>query len=57
MTLHEEIKNILLENGKPLTTSQIADFVNDRKIYLKRDNSKVSSFQIHGRTKNYFRSH
>ncbi|MAT56338.1 MAG: hypothetical protein CMF23_00040 [Ignavibacteriae bacterium] len=53
MTLHEEIKNILLENGKPLTTSQIADFVNDRKIYLKRDNSKVSSFQIHGRTKNY----
>lgn len=53
VTLHEEIRSILIEAGKPLTTKEIAEKVNQRKNYFKKDRSLVSDFQIHGRTKNY----
>lgn len=53
MTLHEEIKKILEESNKALSTIQIANLVNQRKNYKKKDGSNVTDFQIHGRTKNY----
>lgn len=54
--LHEEIREILRAAGAGwLTAQQIADEVNRRGRYLKRDGSAVSAFQIHGRTRNYDR--
>ncbi|WP_309080716.1 GIY-YIG nuclease family protein [Zhihengliuella sp.] len=53
MTLHEAINEILLETGRPMTTTEIAAEVNARGAYKKRDGSPVTPFQIHGRTKNY----
>jgi hypothetical protein len=53
MTLHEEIATILLESSRPMTTAELADAVNERGIYSKRDKTLVTSFQIHGRTRNY----
>jgi hypothetical protein len=52
-TLHEEIATILRESGRPMTTAELADAVNERGIYSRRDKSWVTSFQIHGRTRNY----
>ncbi len=53
ITLHNEIVEILNEVGKSLNTEQIAELVNERNNYKKRDGSKVTAFQIHGRTKSY----
>ena len=36
-----------------MTTAEIADRVNLRGHYVKRDASLVTAFQIHGRTRNY----
>ena len=52
--LHDEIREILLANGNAwMTTSEIATEVNQRNRYRKRDGSRVTDFQIHGRTRNY----
>jgi hypothetical protein len=54
VTLHEEIADILRAHGNPwMTTQEIADAVNERGRYRKKDGSAVTAFQIHGRTKNY----
>jgi hypothetical protein len=36
-----------------MTTAEIADHVNRRARCRKRDNSDVTAFQIHGRTRKY----
>jgi hypothetical protein len=54
ITLHEELVAILNEHGNHwMTTQELADQVNRRGRYHKRDASEVTAFQIHGRTKNY----
>ena len=54
IALHEEIAAILSESGRGwMTTTEIADEVNRRSTYHKRDGSLVSPFQVHGRTRNY----
>jgi hypothetical protein len=53
VTLHEEIAEILRETGSPLTSSELAEAVNRRGRYAKRDGTPVTPFQIHGRTRNY----
>ena len=53
VTLHEEIAAILDERGGWMATQELADAVNARGRYSKRDGSPVDAFQIHGRTKNY----
>ena len=56
LTLHEEIRDILEREGNRwMTTSELADRVNHRGRYRKRDGSSVSRFQIHSRTRNYSR--
>ena len=54
VTLHEEIRAILgREGNRWMTTSELADRVNHRGRYRKRDGSSFSRLQIHGRTRNY----
>ncbi|MDI9365425.1 MAG: HTH domain-containing protein [Flavobacterium sp.] len=53
MTLHEAIEKVLLQKEHPMTTQQIADELNENNWYQKKDGSKITAFQIHGRTKNY----
>ena len=54
IALHEEIASILSGSGREwMTTTEIADEVNRRSRYHKRDGSLVSPYQIHGRTRNY----
>lgn len=53
VTLHEEIRAVLLTASRQMTTQEIADEVNRRGNYHKRDGSPVSPFQVHGRTRNY----
>lgn len=53
-TLHHEIAAILAEAGRTwMSTDEIADAVNRRGIYRKRDGSAMTAFQVHGRTRNY----
>lgn len=50
--LHDEIAEILRESGRDwMTTQEIADQVNARGRYRKKDGSDVTDFQIHGRTR------
>jgi uncharacterized protein YrrD len=53
ITLHEEIQAILREKRSSMTTKEIADEVNRRGNYHKKDGSAVTDYQVHGRTKNY----
>jgi hypothetical protein len=53
MTLHVAIEALLREVGRPMSTHAIADELNHRKWYKKRDGSAITAFQIHGRTRNY----
>ena len=54
MTLHEALVLILEENGnQPMTVRQLADAVNERGLYRKRDGSSVEVNQVHARTSNY----
>lgn len=53
MTLHEVIVELLKEKGHSMTTTDIADALNENKCYLKKDGSAISPYQIHGRIKNY----
>jgi len=53
MTLHEAIMIILREHGSPMSTRAIADELNRRKLYSKKDGSSINDFQVHGRTRNH----
>src|SRR5258708_21347281 len=53
MTLHEAIEQLLKLTGRQMTTKEIADDLNKNKLYVKKDSSKITDFQIHGRTNNY----
>lgn len=53
MTLHEAIVKILIEHGKGLSPSQIADILNKTKAYIKGDGSAIASSQISARVNKY----
>lgn len=54
MTLHDALAQILRENGnEPMTARALADAVNGRGLYSKKDGSPVEVNQIHARTSNY----
>jgi len=54
LTLHEAIATILREAGNPwMTVRDLADAVNTRALYHKKDGTPVEMNQIHARTKNY----
>lgn len=54
MYLHEAIRLVLKDNGNRwMTVKDLANEVNHRRLYRKRDGSNVEANQIHARTKNY----
>jgi HB1/ASXL restriction endonuclease-like protein with HTH domain len=54
MTLHEALAQILRENGnQPMTARALADAVNERGLYRKKDGSPVEVNQVHARSNNY----
>ena len=54
MTLHQALQIVLNENDNQwMTVRELADQVNDRSLYQKRDGSPIEPNQIHARAKNY----
>lgn len=54
LTLHGALAVILREEGNRwMTVRELADAVNERGLYRKKDGSTVEMNQIHARTKNY----
>ncbi|AXG74644.1 hypothetical protein DVK85_10540 [Flavobacterium arcticum] len=53
MTLHEAIISILKENRGAMTSKEIADKLNEKNIYFKRDKSSISSSQVTARVNKY----
>jgi hypothetical protein len=54
LTLHEAIEQVLRENNnKWMTVRELADEVNRRGLYRKKDGTLIEPNQIHARTKNY----
>jgi hypothetical protein len=54
LTLHEALAQLLGEHANEwMTARELADEVNKRGLYSKRDNSPVEANQVHARTKNY----
>ena len=53
-TLHQALQIVLSENDNQwMTVRELADEVNDRRLYQKRDGSPIEPNQIHARAKNY----
>jgi hypothetical protein len=54
LTLHLALAQVLRENrNEPMTARALADAVNARGLYRKRDGSPVEVNQVHARTANY----
>jgi hypothetical protein len=54
MTLHEALEQILRENDNGwMTVRELADEVNRRGLYRKKDGTPVEPNQVHARAKNY----
>ncbi|MBN1187467.1 MAG: N-6 DNA methylase [Bacteroidales bacterium] len=53
LTLHEAIAKVLKEAGKPLSADEIAQKVNEHKLYVRNDGNPVPTSQIHARIKKY----
>jgi hypothetical protein len=54
MTLHDALILVLRERGEePMTARELADTVNERGLYRKRDGSPVEVNQVHARASNY----
>lgn len=50
MTLHEAIENLLKEEGRSMTISEITNALNENKWFAKNKGSEICEFQVHGRT-------
>jgi hypothetical protein len=53
MTLHDAIEQVLRETRKPMKPAAIAEIINSRRIYIKGDNTKVTSSQVMARVAKY----
>jgi hypothetical protein len=54
LTLHEALEHVLREkNNRWMTVQELANEVNRRALYRKKDGSPVEPNQVHARTKNY----
>ena len=53
MKLHEAIEKVITDAGKPMSARDIADKINEGKLYSKKDGSLVEPRQISARVKNY----
>lgn len=53
MTLHLAIEEVLSAIGRPLTSREIADEVNRRRLYRRGDGTPLPPSQVSARVKNY----
>lgn len=53
MTLHEAMIEVLKEKKSPMTTKEIAEKLNQNKLYEKKDKSLIKASQIKIRAYNY----
>jgi len=54
LTLHEALKVVLVEHeNRWMTVTELADAINSRGLYRKRDGSRVQPSQIHARASSY----
>lgn len=53
MTLHEAIEQVLQTNGKPMSTGEIAEIINNKQLYIRKDNMPIQAAQIAARIGNY----
>ncbi|NJK97136.1 MAG: hypothetical protein HC905_21445 [Bacteroidales bacterium] len=53
MTLHEAIYQTLIESDRPMTSREVADAINSRGLYARKDNAAISATQIKARITNY----
>jgi hypoxanthine-DNA glycosylase len=53
MTLHSAIEVILKGKNRAMTTQEIANELNEKGLYKKKDGTMITAFQIHGRTRKY----
>ena len=53
MLLHEAIAQVLREKKKPMTTQELADEINSRKLYRRKDGSAIEPNQISARVSNH----
>ncbi|WP_339916923.1 N-6 DNA methylase [Yeosuana marina] len=53
MTLHEAIEQVLQNAEKPLFSRDIADIINNLKLYKRKDGLPVSASQVTTRANNY----
>jgi len=53
MFLHEAIGHVLRDKKNSMTTQELADGINSRKLYIKKDGSKLERNQISARVSNH----
>ncbi len=53
MTLHAAIEKLLKFKGKPMSIQEIADELNAKGWYQRKNGTKIQAVHIHGRTRNY----
>jgi hypothetical protein len=54
LTLHEAMEHVLDEqHNRWMTVHELADAINERKLYEKRDRSAIEPSQIHARANKY----
>ncbi|MBO9051625.1 HTH domain-containing protein [Curtobacterium flaccumfaciens] len=53
MTLHEAMIEVLRENGAPMTSREIADSINARELYRRKDGRALPAGQVSARARNY----
>ncbi|MCM3504886.1 winged helix-turn-helix domain-containing protein [Curtobacterium sp. ODYSSEY 48 V2] len=55
MTLHEAMIEVLRDAGAPMTSREIADVLNARQLYRRRDGRPLAAGQVSARARNYDR--
>lgn len=53
LTLHAAIATVLEIHRVPLCAKKLADEINRRRLYIRKDGAPLRSSQIHARVKNY----
>lgn len=53
MTLHDAILEVLHNHGKPMSSSEIAEVINQNKLYIRKDGKPLKGGQITARTSNH----
>lgn len=53
LTLHDAIQKVLVDTKVPMTTRELADYINDKSLYLRKDGNLVTASQVMSRIGNY----